>query len=208
MIGFLRGKLIACRPDRAMLDVGGVGYDVRIPLSTFYALSRASDAQDMVGLTIHTHVREDALQLYGFSTRDELETFELLIGISGVGPRLALAVLSGIGADELHTAVVQRNRERLQKIPGVGKKTAERILLELRDKLGVPDPPAGEDPARHAGADPGSPASIRHDAVSALVNLGYSSQVASRSVDRGLDGLSDATSLESVLRAALSALAR
>ena len=172
------------------LETGELLGELQAPITGVGAVKEVGHFE-RVSLEIHTHVREDALQLYGFSTRGELETFELLIGISGVGPRLALAVLSGIGSDELHAAVVRRDRERLQKIPGVGKKTAERVLLELRDKLGVPDVPAGDDlPDDDVVA--GAASGVRHDAVSALVNLGYSSQVASRAVARAFDDANEA----------------
>jgi Holliday junction DNA helicase RuvA len=197
MIGQLTGTLLDCAPDRALLDVAGVGYELRIPLSTYYALSNG--AREGVRLHVHTHVREDALQLYGFATRDERTLFERLIAISGVGPRMALAILSGIGVDELPVAVRDQDRGRLEKIPGVGKKTAERLLLELRDKLKVPE---GSAPRGAAGAD------LRPDAVSALVNLGYPRDAAGRAVDRALGGPSGPATLEAVLRLALAGLVR
>jgi len=200
MIGRLTGKIVRCSPDQVLLDVAGVGYEVRIPLSTFYILS--AGAREGVSLNVHTHVREDALQLYGFASSDERQAFEQLISISGVGPRLALAFLSGIGTEELRAAVVRRDRERLQRIPGVGKKTADRVLLELRDKMGTDEIDARPEDE----GDPGSSA-VRGDAVSALVNLGYSRQVASRAVGNALDG--DPTgSLEAVLKAALAGVLR
>ena len=201
MIGQLTGKILSCSPGRVLLDVTGVGYDVQIPLSTFYALS-AGGAGSLVSVHVHTHVREDALQLFGFSSRGERAIFEQLIAISGVGPRMALAILSGIGVDELRDAVLQQDRARLQKIPGVGKKTAERLLLELRDRLGVcagaQGEPGEEDP--NLG--------LRPDAISALVNLGYSHEVATRVVDKALSGPDDSPTLEGVLRAALAGLVR
>jgi Holliday junction DNA helicase RuvA len=195
MIGRLTGTVISCAPDRVLLDVAGVGYEVSIPLSTFYSLPRESGAR--ASLRIHTHVREDALQLYGFASHEERAAFELLIGISGVGPRMALGILSGIGAGELRTTVAQQDRARLQKIPGVGKKTAERLLLELRDKMEAAAPAAA-----------GAAQSLRPDAISALVNLGYSKDVAERAVDRALERPESGDDLEGLLRTALGGLVR
>jgi Holliday junction DNA helicase RuvA len=205
MIGQLTGKILACNPGHVLLDVTGVGYDVHIPLSTFYALSAGEGS--VVSLHVHTHVREDALQLYGFASRDERSVFALLIGISGVGPKMALAILSGIGVEELRESVRHQDRCRLQKIPGVGKKTAERLLLELRDKLGAESGGAEYDRPTGGDADR-EPAGLRTDAISALVNLGYSRDVASRAVERAAAGRGPTTTLESVLRAALASLVR
>lgn len=205
MIGQLTGKILDCTPGQVLLDVTGVGYDVRIPLSTFYALSAREGS--VVSLHVHTHVREDALQLYGFASRDERSVFALLIGISGVGPKMALAILSGIGVAELRESVHRQDRGRLQKIPGVGKKTAERLLLELRDKLGAGSARPEED--RGAGGDShGEPAGRRADAISALVNLGYSGDVARRAVERAVADRGPSATLESMLRAALASLVR
>jgi Holliday junction DNA helicase RuvA len=204
MIGRLTGRLLQCSPADVLIDVGGVGYEVRIPISTFYRLSQEDPAR--VSLHIHTHVREDALLLFGFATTEEREGFERLISISGVGPRIALAVLSGIGVDELRAAVVRRDRERLQRIPGVGKKTAERILLELRDKLGIgadETVPAGDAPP---APDADSPSQLESDAASALVNLGYSPDIARRAVRRALEGHAEPPALPTVLKAALGSL--
>ena len=203
MIGRLTGELLVCTPGRVLLEAGGVGYDVQIPLSTYYSL--ASKAGSSASLHIHTHVREDALTLYGFSTVEERTVFEQLIAISGVGPRLALAILSGIGVSDLHEALYRRDRDRLCKIPGVGKKTAERVLLEMRDKLkltgGAPPEPGGTAP--DGEAEP----SFHGDAVSALVNLGYSSSVSERAVRAAVKQDGDAVSLESLLKGALRGLA-
>ena len=206
MIGRLTGNVLERRPDRVLLDVGGVGYAIQIPLSTFYALSE--DGAATATLHIHTHVREDALQLFGFADREERAAFELLIGISGVGPRLALAILSGIGADELRGAVARQDRPRLQQIPGVGKKTAERVLLELRDKIdgarkrgsGAADPPASWQSEPSTG--------VRDDAVSALVNLGYSRDVARKAVESALEGMEEDVAIERLIREALGGLVR
>ena len=132
MIAHLRGSLLEKQPNRIIVDVGGVGYDVSVPLSTFYGLGEAGAT---VALRIHTHVREDALALFGFATRLEQELFERLIGVSGIGPKLALAVLSGIEPPDLIRAIERGDVARLTAIPGVGKKTAERIVLELKDRL-------------------------------------------------------------------------
>jgi len=207
MIGRLRGRIADRRPDRLLLDVGGVGYAVQIPLSTFYAMSATEEAE--ATLYVHTHVREDLLQLFGFATLEERSAFEMLIGISGVGPRLALAILSGIGVEELGRAVAEQDRPRLQRIPGVGKKTAERVLLELRDKM------AGEArngrPTRWPGADsatPGVDGEARRDAVSALVNLGYTREQAARAVDDALERLGEGPGLERLLKTSLGRLVR
>lgn len=203
MIGQLTGKVLTCTPDRVLLDVTGVGYLVHIPLSTFYSLTH--DRGVIVTLHVHTHVREDALQLFGFATLEERATFERLIGISGVGPKMALAILSGIGVGELRGAVKIQDRGRLQKIPGVGRKTAERLLLELRDRLGFEPVADGEGGAAIAEAGGG----VRADAISALTNLGYSGSVAGRAVDRALASDEGAAlPLEEVLRGALSGLVR
>ena len=132
MIAFLRGRIFEKHPNRIVVEVGGVGYDVFVPLSTFYGLG---DSGSEIALRIHTHVREDALALYGFLTLLEQELFERLIGVSGIGPKVALAVLSGIETPELLRAIERGDIARLTAIPGIGKKTAERIVLELKDRL-------------------------------------------------------------------------
>jgi len=166
MIALLRGTLIEKHPNQAIVEVGagggGVGYDVTIPISTF---SKLPDVGGMVTLRVHTHVREDTLALYGFLTQDERALFEKLIGVSGIGPGLAVKVLSGMAAGELLTAIRRNELERLVRIPGVGKKTAERMVLELRDKL--PAPTGEEQPGLMANATP-----LEEDVLSALLNLG------------------------------------
>ena len=162
MIALLRGTLVEKHPNQVILDVGGVGYDVIIPISTFSKLP--GDGSE-TRLRIHTHVREDAFLLYGFLTLDEKHLFEKLISVSGIGPGLAIKVLSGIGAVDLITAIRRGEVERLVRIPGVGKKTAERMILELRDKLPAP---AGEDPAQAAP----SLSALDEDVLSGLLNLG------------------------------------
>jgi Holliday junction DNA helicase RuvA len=162
MIALLRGTLIEKHPNQAILDVGGVGYDVTVPISTF---SKLPCAGAEVRLQIHTHVREDALALFGFLTRDEKNLFEKLIGVSGIGPSLAVKVLSGMDAADLQNAIRRNEIEKLVRIPGVGKKTAERMVLELRDKLPAPE-----------GGDqtPAAPSlsALDEDVLSGLLNLG------------------------------------
>jgi len=171
MIGRLTGRLAAKAPDHVLLDVGGVGYQVHIQLSTFYELP---EAEAPASLWIHTHVREDALALYGFLTERERTLFLLLLGVTGIGPRVALTVLSGIPPAELIAALRAQDVRRLVAVPGVGKKTAERMVLELAEKVAsLP----GEAPAK-------APAAVAaDDVVSALVNLGYRKAEAERAVD-------------------------
>jgi len=191
------------------VDVGGVGYTLQIPLSTYYQL--ANRPNGTVSLHVYTHVREDALALFGFATTSERATFERLLRITGVGPRMALGVLSGIGADELERAVLDGDRDRLQRIPGIGRKTAERILLELRDRLerDTRDTRRADDGPRPGAEGAGATEEIRLDAVSALQNLGYARQAAHKAVERALseappgDGL---PTLERVLKSALRGL--
>lgn len=173
MIAHLRGSLIDKHPNRIIVDVGGVGYDVSVPLSTFYVLGEAGAT---VALRIHTHVREDALSLFGFATRLEQELFERLIGVSGIGPKVGLAVLSGIEPPDLIRAIERGDLARLTAIPGVGKKTAERIVLELKDRL----------PRSAEATLPGEPApadALRDDLLSALINLGYHRPLAEKAVE-------------------------
>jgi holliday junction DNA helicase RuvA len=199
MIAFLRGRVLGKSPNRILIDVNGVGYDVHVPLSTYYDVG---DAGSEVSLRVHTHVREDALQLFGFLTPLEQLLFERLIGISGIGPKLAVAVLSGIGSRELVTAVQRADIARLTRIPGVGKKTAERIVLELKDRLAdVPAPPDS------AGAEPSIRDRLRSDLVSALENLGYHRPLAERAVDATRKPDGDAT-FEDALKSALRELMR
>ncbi len=171
MIGRLTGRLASKAPDQVLLDVAGVGYLVHIPLSTFYELPAQ---ESPASLWIHTHVREDALALYGFLTERERSLFLLLLGVTGIGPRVALTVLSGIPPSELVDALRRQDVRRLVAVPGVGKKTAERMVLELADKAGrIPGEAPGKAPAAVA-AD---------DVISALVNLGYRKAEAERAVD-------------------------
>jgi holliday junction DNA helicase RuvA len=193
MIALLRGRIVEKQPNRVIVDVQGVGYDVHVPLSSFYHLG---DPGHEVALRIHTHVREEALQLFGFLTAFELQAFERLIGISGIGPRLALLVLSGIEPGELVQAVHRADVARLTAIPGVGKKTAERIVLELKDRL-----------APVSAGDTLEGGSVRDDLVSALANLGYHRPLAEKAVDRVMKSAPEA-SFEEALRNALRDLSR
>lgn len=178
MIAHLRGRVLRKEPQEVVVDVSGVGYRVTIPVSTFY---RLGDEGSEVSLLTHTHVREDALALFGFLTAGEQDLFEKLISVAGVGPKLAINVLSGIEAPDLMAALKSSDVARLTRIPGVGKKTAERLVLELKDKMPVLLP------APEAEAQEQSPAaSPREDLVSALVHLGYSRPEAERGVDRAL----------------------
>jgi Holliday junction DNA helicase RuvA len=200
MIARLHGRLAEKDPTRIIVDVGGVGYDVAVPLSTYYTLGEPGSD---VALRVHTHVREDTLALYGFSTGLELQIFERLIGISGIGPKLALAVLSGIDVSDLVRAVMGGDVGRLTAIPGIGKKTAERIGLELKDKL-----PKGIVDETSAGLDTGAPGSgLRRDLLSALLNLGYHRPLAERAVDAAL-ARAESPAFETVLKQALRELAR
>ncbi len=210
MIGRLTGRVVECSPGSVLLDVAGVGYALQVPLSTFYALTECPDGP--VSLHVHTYVREDALQLFGFATGEERQAFEHLIAISGVGPRTALAVLSGIGVPELERAVREGDREKLERIPGIGRKTAERVLFELRDRLerGSARQGRGKDGAPGvAGRDGATARGVRSDAISALVNLGYGREIAARAVTAALEGVDEReVTLETALKAALRSLIR
>lgn len=197
MIATLRGAVAEKQPGRMVVDVGGVGYEVLIPLSTYYEVGeRGAD----VSLRIHTHVREEALQLFGFLTRLELDLFERLIGVNGVGPRLALAVLSGMEPPALVEAVRASDVARLTGIPGVGRKTAERIALELKDKLAATALAGESDAGAEAGAG-----GLRNDVISALLNLGYPRPAVERAVGAVLKR--DPGGFEAALRQALRELA-
>jgi Holliday junction DNA helicase RuvA len=177
MIGWLRGALRRITPERVLLDVGGVGYSVRIPLSTYYELERLGE-DAIAELLVHTHVRDDAIELFGFSTEVEKSLFERLIGVSGIGPRLAQVILSGMAPADVLKALAAGDVVRLTRIPGVGKKTAERMVVELRDRAAAL---ARALPADDA-AEP-EPAGEDHDLVQALVHLGYRPADAERAVD-------------------------
>jgi Holliday junction DNA helicase RuvA len=173
VIGHLRGRLARATPERVVVDVGGVGYELHVSLATFSELDRAGLGAE-VELHVHTHVREDQLALFGFASERERALFERLIGVSGIGPRLAQVVLSGLAVDDLVSALAAGDVARLVRIPGVGKKTAERMVVELRDAVGEL---AGEAPAGAAGA-----AASADDLVAALVHLGYKAAQAERAV--------------------------
>ena len=196
MIAALRGTLVEKSPSRLVVDVGGIGYDVLVPLSTFYVVGETGAS---VHLRVHTHVREDVIALYGFMTRLEQDLFERLIAINGVGPKLALAVLSGIEPAELVRAIRTQDVARLTAIPGIGKKTAERIGLELKDRLPATLTAAGPAPAPAAGDQ------LRDDLLSALVNLGYHRPVAEKAIDTALRG-GPSAGFEQALKEALRAL--
>ena len=195
MIGLLRGRLLEKRPNQVILDVGGVGYLVAVPLSTFAALG---ELHADVTLLIYTHVREDALALYGFLSAREKHFFELLLGASGVGPTLALKILSGMNVEELVPAIRTGDLVRLTKIPGVGRKTAERMVVELKDKLEAvaieAEPPAAA-----------SPAGAEADVKSALINLGYDERAADSALTEA-KRQAGTSNFEKLLRASLGVL--
>lgn len=195
MIARLEGVLAEKGPESVILDVGGVGYEVRIPLSTYLELPSEGKT---IRLRIHTHVREDALQLYGFLSEAERTAFLLLIGISKIGPRIGLAILSGLPTAELVRALRDGDIGSLRRIPGVGAKTAERIVMELRDKVALLEGAAGPTP---------SGSGIEEETVSALVNLGYVRTQAERAVRSALEGLRDRPTLEALVREALRVVA-
>jgi Holliday junction DNA helicase RuvA len=197
VIAQLRGAIVEKNPSRLIVEVAGVGYDVQVPLSTFYVLGEPGAA---VTLRIHTHVREDVIALYGFATALEQSLFERLISISGIGPKLALAVLSGIEPVELIKAIRLQDVARLTAIPGIGKKTAERIGLELKDRLPASLHPAGQD---GGSGEPGN--QLRDDLLSALLNLGYQRAAAEKAIDRSLKTSADA-GFEDALRDVLRGL--
>lgn len=194
MIAHLRGKLISKHPNQAIVEAGGVGYDVNITIPTFSDLP-APGAE--VGLFIHTHVREDALALYGFLRAQEKQLFEKLISVSGIGPRLAVTILSGMTAETMVAAIRGNNVAALTRIPGIGKKTAERMVLELRDKLES----FGVAPAAAAAMSP-----VEEDVLSALVNLGYQRPVAERALARLGNTVNE--SFDALFRKALASLAK
>ena len=204
MIAHLKGTLLKKTTESVIIDIDGVGYEVFVPLSTFYAMPNEAEK---ISLHIHTHVREDTLILFGFQTILEKKMFNLLISVSGIGPKLAINILSGIGPVELLEAIARGDGIRLQAIPGVGKKTAERIVLELKDKAqqiaqnisgGVEQPPAAviRDQDKQ----------ILDDAISALVNLGYPAKSAKQAVDKAISSKKE-PKLEETIKEALRLLA-
>lgn len=197
MIGYLQGSLLKATPERLLLDVQGVGYEVHVPLSTWYEIEKQGRT-GKVALFIHTQVREDEIALFGFWTEREKALFEKLISVGGIGPRLARVILSGMAPDDLLGAIAAGDLARLSTIPGIGKKTAERMVLELKDKMREL---AAELPERTAAA----PAD--QDVVSALVNLGYKAAQAERAVAEAHREKPDAA-FHDLLRASLHRLSR
>lgn len=200
MIAHIQGLLHFKSPEYLVIDVDGIGYQIHVPLSTFYGLPQVGSS---VSLHIHTHVREDALQLYGFQSPEEKTLFVRLISISGIGPRLAVNILSGISPVELVESLSQNNLARLISIPGVGRKTAERIMVEMRDKISTLVPGHEVTTPVKAAADE----ALIEDALSALLNLGYKKGVAQRAVENAKKRLEGEITLESLLKEALRQLA-
>jgi holliday junction DNA helicase RuvA len=206
MIAHLSGTLLSKQATSVIVDVSGVGYEVTIPLSTFYDLE---DLGSTVQLRIYTHVREDALQLYGFKTTRERELFLKLISVSGIGPKLGITLLSGMTADEMIASIRTNNLARLTLIPGVGRKTAERLIMELREKVAELSSAQLEEElgAKRAAGTETSADAVRADALSALLNLGYQKSGAEKAIDAALSEEGEIT-VESVLRRSLKKLAR
>ena len=199
MIGQIRGQLLLKKPNHVLVDVNGVGYEIHIPLTSFYELPGEGNE---VALRIHTHVREDALTLFGFITQREKDLFLKLISISGIGPKLAIAILSGAKVEELAQAIAEGNLTRLIAIPGVGRKTAERLVLELKSQITpflLPE---------HAKAERGDgrPDALQEDILSALVNLGYPRPAAEKSLSAVLRGGECPRTFEDLLRQTLRRL--
>lgn len=193
MIAHLRGRLIAKHPNQAIVEASGVGYDVNISVPTFSQLPALGTE---IAFHVHTHVREDSIALFGFLRPAEKQLFERLICVSGIGPKLAITILSGMPADEMVGAIRGNDVARLTRIPGIGKKTAERMVLELRDKL--------RDFGAPSVAAPASP--IEEDVLSALVNLGYQRPAAERALAKVGNG--NRQSFEALFREALAALSK
>jgi Holliday junction DNA helicase RuvA len=193
MIAHLRGKLIARHPNQAIVETAGVGYDITISVPTFSELPPAGGE---VSLHVHTHVREDQIALYGFLRFEEKQLFEKLITVSGIGPKLAITILSGMPAEEMVNAIRGNDIARLTKIPGIGRKTAERMVLELRDKL----PPVGTDQVHVVP----SLSAVQEDVLSALVNLGYQRVAA----ERALTSIEQNGAFDAMFRAALTVMAK
>jgi Holliday junction DNA helicase RuvA len=192
MIGFLRGRLMDKKPTQLLVEVNGVGYQVQVPLSTYAAIDALGSETELL---IHTHVREDQITLFGFHTAREKQSFELLISASGVGPNLGLRILSGMSPDDLLPAIRKGDLAQLTRVPGVGRKIAERIVVELRDKIALIEP----DEQASTRAKPPT----EEDVISALLNLGYDRRIAEQVVERGRSAGSD---FDSLLRAALKQL--
>lgn len=197
MIGFLRGTVIGKTPPQLIVDVGGVGYELEAPMSTFYTLPSVGEP---VRLLTHMVVREDAHVLYGFATEEERRLFRNLLRISGVGPRIALAILSGVTVEGFAASVQSQDAAALTRIPGVGRKTAERLIVEMRDRLGALAPPPGMRPGASVAAN-----NAENEAFSALVSLGYSASEATRLIK--VAGPGEHT-VEELIRRALQGAAR
>ena len=201
MIASLTGRLASKHPGGVVIDVQGVGYDVLIPLSTYY---RLPDPAQSVSLTIHTHVREDAIQLFGFLTPREKEAFLLLMSVSGIGPKLALSVISALNVDDLVAAIRNDDHRTLASVPGIGKKSAGRLALELKDKVDKLASPGG-----HQAVTATEPANrLLDDALSALVNLGYKASDVKEVVKQVLASRNGDLPLQDLIRAALKELAK
>lgn len=193
MIGYLKGKIISSKPTHILLDVNGVGYMIKISINTFERIS----GKDTVSLFIYTNVKEDAITLFGFYSEAEKEMFELLISINGVGPKSALSLLSGISTDDLRQAIITNNIERIVAVPGIGRKTAERLILELKNK--VRD-------IKEEGISPAKP-SLQKEAVAALTTLGYNLASSEKAVNKILSELPN-SSLEELIKRSLKELNR
>jgi Holliday junction DNA helicase RuvA len=200
MIAHLSGKLLSKQPNQVIIDVQGVGYLVNIPLSTFYEIG---DPGAAIQLLIHTHVREDTIALFGFQTAKEKHLFEQLTSVSGIGPKLGVTVLSGMSVDELVPAIRQGNLARLTSIPGVGKKTAERMVVELRDKLSKVEA-AWTETLSPIGRIP----DVKDDVISALVNLGYPKPSAERSIQKAMAATGPEQAFEVLLKRSLQELSK
>lgn len=203
MIAYLKGKLLEKEANTVIVETNGVGYDVTIPLSTFYELGEAGED---IELRVYTYVREDSLQLFGFRTLRERTLFLKLITVSGIGPKLAITMLSGMSADEIIVAVRTDNLARLTSIPGVGKKTAERLVIELRDKLNEISSASVEERAAASNA-PASVDAVYDDALSALINLGYQRNAAEKALKQAVQDGTE-MSVQKLLRKSLQLLAK
>ncbi|TKB63849.1 MAG: Holliday junction branch migration protein RuvA [Nitrospira sp.] len=201
MIAFLTGRLAFKAPTHLTLDVQGVGYEVHIPLSTYYALP---NLDEVTALNIHTHLREDAIQLFGFLSQSEKESFLLLTSVSGIGPKLALSVLSSLPITDLIHAIQTEDVEKLATVPGIGKKSAGRIVLELKDKVGKIQ--GGS--SRLATTDASAVDGPYEDALSALINLGYRAQDAKEALKRATKAATGSLALKELIREGLKELGR
>jgi Holliday junction DNA helicase RuvA len=197
MIGYLKGVLLGKNPSSVLLDVNGVGYQVTIPVSTFYDLP---DEGSALSLYIYTHVREDILALYGFRTTREKKLFEKLIGVTGIGPKMAISFLSGMTAEELIPAIQRQDIARLATIPGVGRKTAERVTMELRDQI--------SSLLSEVGAKATAEKPMQEDLISALTNLGYHRTLAERAVKAALEKASADAAFEDLLKQSLQSISQ